>query len=258
MKKLVFFILFLATIGAHAQTEQPELITDRPDQTESAAVVPYRYLQIESGFSYAKSETDYSKQGDYSYNSTLLRYGLFEGFELRLGLEYLGTKITDKATDEADKTNGFGPLYTGFKVALVEENGPRPQIAFLGDLELSFTANEAYKAEHTGSSMRFAFSNTLSDRFSLGYNLGMQWTGSSSAPVYNYSISLGAGITDQLGAYIECFGYLPELEGQENLLDGGLTYLISPNFQLDLSAGIGLYDRVDQYISFGFSYRIPN
>lgn len=57
MKKFLLFTLLLilyASLQALAQeipnaTERPELITDRPDQTESAAIVPRGFVQFENG-----------------------------------------------------------------------------------------------------------------------------------------------------------------------------------------------------------------
>jgi len=65
--------------------EAPELITDRPDQTESSATVPTGYAQIEMGWQHleeerADLETDILPQ-------TLLRYGLVENLEFRLGFD---------------------------------------------------------------------------------------------------------------------------------------------------------------------------
>jgi hypothetical protein len=50
MKLKFILILTITTIYAKAQNEAPELITDRPDQTESSTVVPHKSLQIETGF----------------------------------------------------------------------------------------------------------------------------------------------------------------------------------------------------------------
>lgn len=107
--------------------------------------------------------------------------------------------------------------------------------------------------------MRFSFAHTLSDRFSLGYNLGVEWNGESAVPSYFYSIALGSGITDKLGMFIESYGLiLKESEG-EHLLDMGFTYLMLPNLQLDISGGIGLNDEsIDNFISAGLSLRLPN
>ena len=89
---------------------------------------------------------------------------------------------------------------------------------------LPFAASEDFKPEHTGGGLRFAVSHTLTDWLSLGYNLGAQWFGETAIPTYFYSVSLGAGIADGLGVFIESFGLIPEEGEAEHLPDAGLTY----------------------------------
>jgi len=257
MRRTCLFILLFVNVTARAQNEPPELITDRPDQTESAATVPHRSLQIETGFVMAKDETDQFKNWAFAYNTTLLRYGLLENFELRLGSEYLGEKMKYKQTDVTTSSSGLGPLYTGFKVKIHEEEGWKPEVALLGGLLLPFTASEDFKPEHTGGGLRFAFSHTLSDRLSLGYNLGAEWFGETAIPTYFYSVSLGAGISDGLGVFIESFGLIPEEGEAGHMLDAGLTFLLLPNFQLDASGGFGIHNSIDHFISLGLTYRFP-
>ena len=98
MKKirLLLIALTLAPIIL-AQTSPPDLVTDRPDQTESSITVPFKSLQIETGFIKEKQ----GENTNLAYNTTLLRYGLLENLELRLGLEYLGEKNTASTIDNS-------------------------------------------------------------------------------------------------------------------------------------------------------------
>lgn len=258
MRKIVLFIFIVITVAIKAQNESPELITDRPDQTESSVTVPHKFLQIETGFVMENSKTDLADQKAYTYNSTLLRYGLFDNLELRLGLEYLGEKVTNKNAETTNAISGLSPLYAGFKAKIAEEDGWKPEIAFLAAMVLPFTASEDYKPEYSGADIRFAFSHTLSDRFSLGYNLGAQWNGETAMPSYFYSVSLGAGIIYKLEMFIESYGLIPETGEAEHLLDAGFTYLLLPNLQFDASGGIGIYNSIDNFISLGLTYRLPD
>ncbi|WP_462281069.1 transporter [Salinivirga cyanobacteriivorans] len=255
--QITLFFIVLAFV-VQAQENVPVLITDRPDQTESSVTVPVKSLQIETGFMLANEQTDLFDLSSITYNTTLLRYGLQDNFELRLGLEYLEEKVEFQDTDETDKANGFSPLYTGFKVKVADENGWLPEVAFLGGLILPFTADKAFKPEYVGGNMRLAFSHTLSDRFSLGYNLGAEWSGDTAFPEYFYSLAFGVGLTDALGMFVESYGTLPEKGADTHLLDAGFTYLVLPNFQLDVSGGLGLNDAaIDNFVSFGLTYRLP-
>lgn len=257
--KIKLILFFMATsVIVKAQEAVPELITDRPDQTESSAVVPHKSLQIETGFVLENNTTDVARQKSIAYNTTLLRYGLLTNFELRLGLEYLGEELEQKNTGATTAHSGLGPLYTGFKVKIADEDRWRPEVAFLGGLVLPFSANKIFKPEYSAVNMRFSVSHTLSDNLSLGYNLGAEWDGETAVPGYIYTIALGIGLTDKLGMFAEGFGLFTEEGRGEHLFDGGFTYLVLPNFQLDISGGIGLNSNAaDNFISVGLSYRLP-
>lgn len=258
MNKTLLFVLLFSSHFVGAQTTS-ELITDRPDQTESSTAVPFKYLQIETGFLLENKSTNLLQYKSYVFNSTLLRYGLLHNFELRLGLEYLGDRTENKHQDTTGKITGFGPLYTGFKVKIADEDSWRPEIAILGGLVLPFTAKKDYKPTNVSADLRLAFSHTLSDRFSLGYNLGAEWDGESASPFYFYSLALGIGITNNLSMFAESYGLLNPEGKPENLVDAGFTYLVLRNLQLDLSGGIGLNDQaIDNFISFGLTLRIPD
>ena len=97
MKKLIGATLILLTTSlSYSQTnDNPEIITDRPDQTESANTVPKNTLQLETGFIMEQN-------GDiknYAYNTSLLRYGLFDNFELR----FVSSKVTKLSIIILDK-----------------------------------------------------------------------------------------------------------------------------------------------------------
>ncbi len=251
----ISFLLPQLIIG---QDTKPDLVTDRPDQTESSSTVPLKSFQIETGFIMEMNKSAFFNKTSYAYNTTLLRYGLLENLELRLGVEFLGDKITNKLYDETYSLSGFSPLYTGFKLKITEEDGLRPEIAFLGGLVLPFTAGNEYKPDYSAANIRFAFSHTLSERLSIGYNLGAEWDGETAIPGYFYSLVTGIGISDKLGGFIESYGLIRENGYNEHMLDAGLTYLVMRNFQLDISGGIGINkNATDSFISFGFSYRLP-
>ncbi len=258
MKVFLSVILFLFSILSRAQEEFPEMVTDRPDQTESSSVVPLKTLQIETGFIFESDNSNSMKENSFNFNTTLLRFGLLERMELRLGFAYLAVQ-ENVNTDSVQTNKGFAPLYTGFKILITEENGCIPEIAFLGGLVLPFAAKTEFKAPHAAPVMRFAFSHTLSEKFGLGYNLGAEWYGETAVPDYYYSVALGYSITPKIGTFIESFGLIPEEGKARHLADAGFTFLVLHNLQLDVSGGLGLNKIAsDGFISFGLSYRIPD
>ena len=259
MKNKILFTLGLLLVSSllKAQINAPPLVTDRPDQTESAAIVAKGKLQLETGFVYEYDEGEVLEMENYTYNSTLLRYGLTKSTELRVGMEYLDEKLITQSGQEFSFT-GLSPLYTGLKVKIAEEQGIRPDMALLGSLTWPATANKDLEPQFVAPALRMSFAHTLSDNLSLGYNLGAEWDGDNPEASYFYSIALGIGVTEKLGAFVESYGSLYKDRDPEHKADTGLTYLVSNNFQLDVSGGIGLSENApDYFASFGFSYRIP-
>ena len=259
LMKLVFsLILSFSFLALSAQGDTPELITDRPDQTESASIVPRNSLQVETGFLFENDANDLFSTQAITYNTTLLRFGLLENVELRAGLDYSSETISLNGNSFLTTYNaGLSPLYAGFKLKVTDESGWRPRIAFLGGIVFPFTAGENIRPDHSAATMRFAFAHTLSDRFSIGYNLGAEWNGESTVPGYFYSAALGIGILDKLGGFVETYGLIPEDGQAEHLLDAGFTYLVLPLLQLDISGGIGISNAaIANFVSFGLSFMI--
>ncbi|OUR93898.1 hypothetical protein A9Q87_04085 [Flavobacteriales bacterium 34_180_T64] len=252
--------IFATSSMSIAQENAPldALITDRPDATESPNAVPKGFLQVETGAFYESFEENSIKNETYTFNTTLVRYGLLDNLELRLGWDFVEgkTKVNGSAID--DVTSGLNPLLFGFKTSIAKENGCFPEIGFLGHLYLPFTASNDYKPETTGVDFRFAFAHTLSENSNLSYNLGAAWGDDSSEAAYVYTIAFGQGITEKLGAYAELYGDVPENSKANHFWDAGLTYLISNNVQLDATVGTSITKGQDLLISAGMSFRLPS
>ncbi|MCK7589621.1 transporter [Subsaxibacter sp. CAU 1640] len=234
------------------------LITDRPDATESPTAMPKGFLQVETGSFYETFEDNSIKTESYTYNTTLLRYGLLKNLELRVGWDFVEGKTKVDGTTLDDVTSGFSPLLLGFKTTIVEEQGCMPEIGFLGHLFLPFTAGTDYKPETTGVDFRFSFAHTLSENSSLSYNLGAAWGDDSSEASYIYTLAYGHSLTEKLGIYGELYGDFPENSKANHLWDAGFTYLVNNNLQLDATVGTSITKGQDLLLSAGLSFRIPS
>jgi hypothetical protein len=258
-RHICLFFIGLGSFALYAQEEDQlgALITDRPDATESPTAVPKGFLQVETGAFYESFEDNGIKNENYTYNTTLVRYGLLKNLELRLGWDFVEgqTKVNGTALDNI--TSGFNPLLFGFKTTIAKENGCMPEIGFLGHLYLPFTAGSDYKPDTTGVDFRFSFAHTLSEKSSIAYNLGAAWRDDSPEAAYLYTLAYGYSITNQLGAYAELYGDFPENSKANHLWDVGLTYLVSNNVQLDATVGSSFTEGQDILISAGVSFRIP-
>lgn len=261
---LLLFLLVLTSYGSliaqsndDSDVTSEPLITDRPDATESPQTIAPGFIQIETGGFYESFEDNNIKSETFTYNTTLVRLGLLDNLELRVGWDFVEGQTTINGTKLDNVTSGFNPLLLGVKIGITQENGWMPEIGFLSHLYLPFTASQDYKPETTGVDFRFSFAHTLNDKSTLSYNLGAQWENDSPEAAYLYSLSYGYGILEKLGTYIEIYGDFPENNKANHLWDAGLTYLISNNVQLDATVGSGFTKGQDILLSAGVSFKLP-
>ncbi|WP_432412397.1 transporter [Rasiella sp. SM2506] len=261
MKKVLSasFLFFCGMLYAQEETTTADsMITDRPDATESPNTVPKGSLQVETGGFYTSFEENDLKTEIYGYNTTLVRYGIFNNFEVRLGWNFEETRFSFNGQEADNVSSGFTPLLAGMKVEIADEDGWKPQIGLLGHLYLPFTAGSDYRPETTGADFRFSFSHTLSEKSSLSYNLGAALGNDSPELAYLYTLSYGYSITNKIGLYAEVYGDFPEDNKANHLWDAGITYLLHPTLQLDATIGSSFTAGQDILLSAGVSFRIPN
>lgn len=244
MKKLTYIFLLLPFTFLNAQES---IQTDRPDQTESPAITPKNYLQVETGFFYEK--VDRNTQ-NFSHPTVLLKYGINENFELRLSSEFNSEKTG------IYKQSGTPPLSFGFKAKLTDENKYLPKISFIGHLTANRLASAAFKTVHPAPSFRVLFQHTLTEKLSLGYNLGAEWNGDTQEATGIYTVSTAYSFNEKLGGFAEVYGFLNEFQKPDHRFDAGFTYLINNDFQIDASAGVRLSEMApNHFLSCGISYR---
>jgi len=247
MKSKITLIIFLIN-GILCAQEIESIQTDRPDQTETPALTPIKMLQVETGLSYEKTNSD---ESSFIIPSVLWKYGVSEKFELRLITEFMSNKSF------SEKNLGINPVLVGFKASLFEENGIVPKTSIIGHLAMPNVSSTKYKLDYLAPQFRFAMQHTLSQKTSISYNLGSEWNGFTAEPTFIYSLATGYSITEKIGSYIELFGFAPQNQKSNHNFDGGFTYLISNNAMLDVSGGIGLTENAPKYyFALGFSFRI--
>lgn len=258
---LLFSILASGTAlgqeGDNTNVTSEPLVTDRPDATESPSTVAPGFIQVETGAFYESIEKNEIKSETYTFNTTLVRLGLLDNMELRIGWDFVEGQTSINGNTLTDVTSGFNPLLLGTKIAISEEKGWLPEIGLVGQLYLPFAASQDYRPETTGVDFRFSLAHSLSETSSIAYNIGAQWRDDSPEVAYKYSLSYGYSITEKLGAYVELYGDFPEDNKANHLWDAGLTYLISNNVQLDATVGSSFTTGQNILLSAGVSFRLP-
>jgi hypothetical protein len=234
-----------------SQYSAQELITDRPDQTESAVTVPINSLQIETGFAYESLKENGFFVKNYSVAGTLFRYGLIKNIELRFGTGYLVSKTNGTI-------NGFGDFLFGGKINFLTEEQSALDFGLLIHTSLPI-GNETLNPDKFEPEMIAALSKSISEKFSISINFGGSHNSSIEEIIYLYTSAVGISLNDELSAFVELYGNISSPFTPVHNFDGGFTYLLSDNIQLDISGGKGI-SGIDLFwfISTGVSLRIDN
>ncbi|RLD30105.1 MAG: hypothetical protein DRI75_00950 [Bacteroidetes bacterium] len=245
IRVIIFVMLLLINLSINAQA----IITDRPDQTESSSTVPKGSFQIETGVLFGSSKSEGISLRQTLAPSTLFRYGITKGIELRLVNQF--ESIKNKTSSE--KVNGISDLEIGTKFQIFQRKDVNTEIAFLTHLILP-TGTKELTIDRLGTINKLSISHSISEKVGIGYNIGYDYFGVGKGNL-TYSVALGIGINNKIGVYLEPYGNLIDLDQHEASFDAGITYLVKDNFQLDVSFGTGLNHTMN-YFSVGASINI--
>ncbi|MGB3605655.1 transporter, partial [Psychroserpens sp.] len=137
-----FFIptLSFAQDDAPNKASQP-LVTDRPDATEASATVGKGTLQIETGGLYESFKDNAVQSQNYTFNTTLIRFGILDNLELRMGWDFVEGVTTVNGNTLDNVSSGLSPLLLGVKIDISEEINGLPEIALIGHVFPLFSAS---------------------------------------------------------------------------------------------------------------------
>lgn len=228
--------------------------TDRPGQAFTPFTVGKGAFQVESGLVYIGSKDSNRNIRNNSLGLTgFFKHGLSETFELNYGITVLNQAIR---TDTDDKTDaGVQGINLGGRFNIKSGEGNKPSYGFLFTLLFNNFAHPAFRSEHVAPLFLFLYKQSVSDRVSLTGNLGMSWNGDTPDPQANYVVNLGFTLSDDLSVFVENYGWIRN-EDFDSHFDGGISYLVSNNLQLDISGGYGKNNGIsDFFAATGISIR---
>ncbi len=206
-----------------------ELVTDRPDFTESAESVPRGRFQLEGGATHEEGE-----EGEtWSFGEALLRVGLSERLELRLEP---GSWVESEG--ENGTASGLEDAALGLKLEGPHRPGSSTQVALILATSLP-TGEEELGSDDPHPEAVLAASWDLTPRLGLGANLGGGEEEDEGRELLagRASLALGIDLGGGWGAFVEGFGLYPEGGGSEHFFDAGLTRLVGEDLQVDVRAG---------------------
>lgn len=266
--------------GDDEEEDDDTIETDRPDFVEASSTVGKGRIQLEAGYTFIRDRSDGATTRTHSYPEALLRIGLCaEWFELRLGQNLINSRTSGGngggttviagpaegiATQAAANVNGAEDLYLGVKLALTEQKKYLPEMALVLQTTVP-TGSPGLSARELLPGVNFlAGWDIIKDCLTLGTSLQANRSRDDEEHFYvetAAAATVGFQFTPKLGMYTEWFALLPTgaLDpgiGPEHYADGGFTYKITPNFQLDVRAGVGLNRHADDFFAgSGFAIR---
>lgn len=251
-------LLVLVCRSSHLNAEElgvtrPDtIITDRPDFTESALAVPRDSLQIESGFSFYTDKHDAeSSQGP----EVLVRGGIADGFELRLGVPNWSYERDPSTTTDQESARGFSDGYMGFKYQIGPINDW--DLALIPGVTVPVGATN-FTSDSWDPELRLCISGGLTDSWGISgmSSIVDDSDGGSNSSEAQQTIAVNHSLSEKSGLFLEYAGAIQEGGGAESFLHGGFVYLITPLLQADIHGGFGLSDSApDSLVAGGLSVR---
>jgi hypothetical protein len=223
-----------------------EIDTDRPDTTNSSAVVPVRSLQLENGINFA----DWPDGTRFDGTNSRVRLGVLDRTEVLVDLP--NYSMSPRSAD----VRGFTGIAPAGKLEL--GNLPRGlQVSIVTGVGLPTGANGNFGQSYKPY-LQVPRSQDIVGDWSLHGMLTQTWIpGQVSDRLFEETLSLQRDIGEQLDAFVEYVGDYPNREGASQTLNFGGAYRITNFQQFDFHAGFGFTRQSPtSFIGIGYSFRV--
>ena len=247
-------------LGDMGHGDQPDkegrLDPDRPHLPEATTTVGLGRIVLESGYTFTKNG---GSSFSHSAPESLLRVGAFaDWFEFRIGQNFLAEK---GGTTTA--ASGAQDLYLGMKFALSEQRGPLPALALIPQMTVPTGSSDVTAGQVLPGVNIDASWDIIKDFFSMEVLIANNFVRDDFRSSH-FELATGATgvfqLTKSLEAFVEWDAFYPiaaaQVAGPRHSAVGGLVYFVTPNFAVDLRAGMGLNKRADDFLAgVGFAVR---
>jgi hypothetical protein len=250
--KIFLNITLLLTVACGFGQEQ-QLEPDRPSESKTPELVKGNNLQAEIGF---RKEKINGGQYMFEHPEATLRYGLFNALELRMQL----ISQTFKNNVSKENLTGLAPVYFGVKAKILPQNNWWPSIGAVAQVGVSSFASSEFFVTGIPFEFRTLFNHNVNQNFSIQYNAGVAWNETDNHrdnKQWMYSFNPIFKASERIHLFVEEYAFLRNGTSAEHYLDGGVSYFVNKNLEVDLSAGVGLSEISSSYfMEAGFSYRV--
>ena len=237
-KRILFFALLLVTAFGYAQKEENvEFVPDRPGYTWGADVLAFQKISWENGFSH-----EYDNGTRTSSLSTIVRYGIFNNVELRVGTDF---QLLEEPPYET-KQFGVAPLTIGTKIKCFEGERFIPSVGVLAEIQSSRVGSANLLPSNIAPHLYLLLEQTPLESLSLCYNAGLEWDGESATPTTFLALGIWISITDDFAGFVETNNYLHP-DGNQYLTSLGFTFSPTSRLQLDIQADFNIKNWSNYY-----------
>ncbi|WP_296943107.1 transporter [uncultured Massilia sp.] len=250
-----------AAAPVQAAPDDDAISPDRPGFANPPDVVGKGRLQLEASVQWDRRRADDLHERAVS-TPTLLRIGVGDALELRLETD--GRDVihdVDPASGARTTTTGYADTALGVKWRLAQQQGLRPALALLGEVDLPSGTREL-RGRGARPAVYLPASWDLDAGWSLQAMPGVGTDNDERGARYRYgflALSLGKELSQRWQGFVEVAApqvARAEHGGTQAAVDGGVTYRLSKDCQLDASVAHGLNKRTpDLSVAFGVSIR---
>lgn len=254
MKKwytIVFLFLLANNVLAQEDTAKENKIhANWPDQSEDIQLVEPGQIQFETGVSF----TNFEMGEDALTVHENIRFGVAD--KLELGVLIQDGKQRDRYIEETVQSTY--PLAVAARFSLLKDKHGLPDITLVGYLKLPFTSRSKEQSIYWSPMIIAAFENKLSDKLRLDYNAGIKQEAYGKEWAWLGTGELLYELSEKLEIYGEYFAQYQSGEQPQHNVDAGLLFTPKQNMQLSVAGGTTVfYDEPNQFVSLGFSFRLP-
>ena len=238
-----FATIVLATFFSSAMAQ--EIKTDRPDQSDGAAVLEKRHFQLESAIYFAKI----SGEPDALVSSSLIRYGLTKRLEVR-GLAEQGHNRNSFMENTAQSQF---PLAISGKLAMFDESPSLPALSLVGYLQLPFTNGS--KIRQWSSAVLLIAEKEL-EPFTVTVNLGPKQEAFSHDWSLQTTTDLKYQISKRLEIFTEYFAQFSASLPFHNF-DAGVLLQLDKHWMVYLAGGSSIkHDPSNYFFNSGLALHL--
>ncbi|WP_457748887.1 transporter [Sulfurimonas sp.] len=244
MKKIFLGASLIVLITNNMQAET--VVADRPGFSTGTYSVQPGNFNIEMGYNYT-FDTISSKNDTQEFPLFELRTGITENIEFDI--------LTDGWSTTKDfKEHSTSDITIGGKYRLVKND--RYNLTAMTLITLPTGSQSDFKIKNISPLIGLLWDYTLDETISF-FGTFQASTYRDEKRIYDFQPAVGVTFThtEKFASFIELYTIIPSssIVPTEKVIDGGFTYLLKENIQLDINGGIGLNKDSEDFFGFGIA-----